>query len=92
VIVGDDDTGRIDDETGTERIDAARSALAVLRVAALTAAIEEVSEELVELRIVGQLRQRGIARFDLLRGGDIDDRIDHLLGDIGDVIGPTRGG
>src|SRR5262249_33250026 len=36
VIVGDDDAGRIDDEAGAERIDAARAALAGLRIALAT--------------------------------------------------------
>src|SRR5262249_62116104 len=89
VIVGDDDAGRIDDEAGTERIDTARTAFAVLRIA-LAAPIEEVPEQLVQLRIARQLRHRGVARFDLLRGGDIDDRVDHLLGDVGDGVGATR--
>src|SRR5262245_37352539 len=50
VVVGDHDTRRIDDEAGAERVDAARSALAVLRVA-LAAPVEEVPEQLVQLRI-----------------------------------------
>ena len=33
VVVGDDDAGRIDDEAGAERVDAARAAVAVLRIA-----------------------------------------------------------
>src|SRR5947199_405862 len=34
----------------------------------------------------------GLSGLDLLRGGDIDDCVDHLLGDVGDGVGPTRGG
>jgi len=51
VIVGDDDAGRIDDEAGTERVDAARATLAVLWIA-LAAPIKEIPEQLVQLRIV----------------------------------------
>jgi hypothetical protein len=90
VIVGDDDAGRIDDEAGTERINATRTAFAILRLA-LTAPIEKVPEQLIQLRIVRQLRHRGVARFDLLRGGNVDDSVDHPFGDVGDGVGPTRG-
>jgi hypothetical protein len=89
MVVGHHDAGRVDDETGTERIDPARPAFAVLRVV-LAAPIEEVLEQLVQLRIVGQLRHRRVARFDLLRGGDVDDRVDHPFGHVGDAVGTAR--
>ena len=51
VVVGDDDAGRVDDEAGAERADAARRAVRRLIAAALTAAVlEELLEELLERR------------------------------------------
>ena len=52
VIVGDHDAGGIDDEAGAERIDPPRTARRVLIVALLAAPVEEVAEQLVQLRIV----------------------------------------
>src|SRR5262249_39337977 len=52
VIVGDNDAGRIDDKAGSQRIDTARTALPILRIA-LAAPIEKVPEQLVQLRIIG---------------------------------------
>src|SRR5262249_53514767 len=37
-----------------------------------------------------QLRDRVAAPLDVLRGGDVDDRLDHLLGDVGDAFGTAR--
>ena len=57
VIVGDDDAGRVDDEAGAERIDAARRTVRRLLVAALAAAVlEELLEELLERRARRELR------------------------------------
>ena len=59
VVVGDDDAGRIDDEAGAERVDAARRAVRRLALAALAAAVlEELLEEFLERRAGRQLRRR----------------------------------
>ena len=89
VVVGDHDAGGIDDEAGAERIDAARRRALALRLA-LAAAVEEVAEQFVELRIVRHLRLLAAARTDVLRGRDIDHRVDHLLGDVGDRFRSAR--
>ena len=94
VIVGDHDAGGIDDEAGAQRVDAARAALPgrLLFAALRAAAVEEVAEQFVELRIVRKLRLRllgAAAPGDVLRGRDVDDRLDHLFGDVGDPVGPA---
>src|SRR3984893_18763573 len=66
VIVGHNDAGRVDNEARAERVDTARAALAVLRIAWCATPVKEVSEQLVQLRIVRQLRHRAIARLHLL--------------------------
>src|SRR5262249_22317657 len=93
-IVGDDQAGWIDDEAGAERIDLARlEAAAVVAAAIATAApaiLEEVIEELLERRTGRQVRHRAAAAgVDGLRGRDVDDGVDHLLGDISDVFRPA---
>ena len=62
VIVGDDDAGRIDDEAGAERIDAARARVRRVLSLALAAAVEEVPEQLVELRIVAAAAASAVLR------------------------------
>src|SRR5882757_2283586 len=88
VVVGDDDAGGIDDEAGAERVGLARLQIAATALAAATAVLEEVVEKFLERRPRRQLRDRAAAAvtalgLDGLRGRDIDDRVDHLLGDIG---------
>jgi len=59
----------------------------------------EIVEEFLERRVRGQFRHRALAiawgrrilGFDGLRGRDVDHRIDHLLGDIGDRFRTARG-
>src|SRR5262245_54633504 len=97
VVIGDHDAGRIDNEARPERVHSAwRVAAAVLVVVPLAAPIEEVTEQLVELRVVGQIRRRTatslVARCYVLRRRDVDDRVDHPFGNIGDAVGPTRAG
>ena len=105
VVVGDDDAGGVDDEAGAERVHPARLCCCPGgcsrrpgrpgHLAALTplaaAAVEEVAEQLVELRIVGQVRRLGggAIRY-VLRGRDVDHRVDHLFGDVGDVLRSAR--
>src|SRR5216684_2287455 len=90
VIIGHHDSGRIDDEAGAQRIDAARPIRPVLVVVTLlTAAIfEELVEEFLEWRSGGQrgLRRRAIAPLDALRCRDVDDCVDDLFGHISDVV------
>ena len=59
---------------------------------ALAAAVlEELVEELLERRARRQIGHVGrAASIDLLRRRDIDHRVDHLLGDVGDVVGTAR--
>src|SRR5437899_2841130 len=101
VIVGDDDARFIDDEAGAERIGFARRLHLAVLVAALrrtaAAVLEEVVEELLKRRARRQLRHRvpaAAAALGLhgLRGRDIDDGIDHLLGNVGDAVRPARAG
>ncbi len=89
MVVGHHHAGRVDDETGTERIDPARTAVGL--AAALAAPIEEVAEQFVELRIVGNLRHRTVAGLDLLRRGNVNHRIDHFFGNVGDAVRTARG-
>ena len=35
-------------------------------------------------------RRRATTRFDRLRGRDIHHRVDHILGDVGDLVGSAR--
>jgi hypothetical protein len=93
VVVGDHDAGGVDDKAGAERVHAARRAIGSLFVAALAAAVlEELLEELLERRARWKLRHGllaaagAAASLDLLRGRDVDHRVDHLLGDVGDVF------
>ena len=59
VIVGDDHAGRIDDETGTERVDPPRHAIGI----AVTAVVlEEFLEKLLHRRARRQLGQAAHAR------------------------------
>jgi len=84
---------------------AERIGLAALHLAALVAVLggaaatvlEEIVEELFERRARRQLRHRfpvaaAALGLDVLRGRDIDDGIDHLLGDVGDAVRPARAG
>src|SRR5262249_49451549 len=68
----------------------------VLVVALLAAAIEEVTEQLIELWIVGQVRHRAdgalVARRYVLRRRDVDNRVDHPFCDVGDAFGSARFG
>jgi hypothetical protein len=97
MVIGDDDAGRIDDETGAERVDAARrligivAALAALpawaAVAPLAAMVlEKLIEEFLHRRAGRQIRQFGDARIDFLRRRDVDDGVDDLLGNVRDIV------
>ena len=94
VIVGDDEAGRIDDEAGAERVDAVRRLIGIVAAAALAAVVvlEELIEELLHRRAGRQIGQVGDMRIDFLRRRDIDDGVDDLFGDVGDVVGSARGG
>ena len=76
---------------GAERADPARRAVRRLAVALAAAVLEELLEELLERRAGRQLRRRAsiaagaaATRLRGLRGRDVDDRVDHLLGNVGD--------
>ena len=94
VVVGHHDAGRIDDEARAQRIHPARRVRPVLIVVALltaAAVLEEFVEELLERRARRQRRRRrAVAVVDALRGRDVDDRVDDLFGDIGDVVRAAR--
>src|SRR6516165_4775410 len=95
VIVGHDDARGVDDEAGAERIGLVRLRIAAPRAAgSATAVLEEVVEEFLERRARRQLRRRAPALaelgLDVLRGRDVDHRVDHFLGNIGDSIGTAR--
>ena len=63
----------------------------LLARAALAATVEELLEEILERRAGRQLRQGAGSRgLDGRRGRDVDDRVRHLLGEIGE--GFRRGG
>ena len=87
VIIGDDKAGRIDDEAGTERIDPMRRLIRIVAAAVAVPVLEELVEKLFHRRTGRQVRQLGHVRIDLLRGRNIDDGVDHLLGNVGDVLG-----
>ena len=93
VVVGHHDAGGVDDEARAQRIDPARGVRPVLVVALLivAAVLEEFVEELLEGRTGRKLRRRAVAVVDRLRGRDIDHRIDHFFGNIGDVVRTARG-
>ncbi|MCY1245839.1 hypothetical protein D9M72_590180 [compost metagenome] len=83
MVVGDDEAGGINDEAGAERIN---GALTVAALATLP------FEELVEIGLVGRalrhLRCRRIVIvLDLLRGRDVDDRVQQPGGEIGNGSG-----
>src|SRR5258708_36476661 len=72
-------------------MDAARLIRPVLVIVALltvAAIFEELVEEFLEWRSGGPqgLRRRAIATLDALRCRDVDDRVNDLLGHIGDVV------
>ena len=98
VIVGDDDAGGIDDEAGAERIGLVRlQSPSPPPLGRRRAVLEEVVEELLERRARRQLRHRAAAvaaalGLDGLRGRDVDHRVDHLLGDVGDAVRAAREG
>src|SRR5262249_38064865 len=52
--------------------------------------LEELVEELLERRARRQLRDGVAAALDVLRGRDVDHRLDHLPGDVGDLLGAAR--
>ena len=99
VIVGHGDARGIDDEAGAERVGLARLHPAAALVASRPAAavLEEIVEKFLERRARGQLRHgatipaatAGLG-LDRLGRRNIDDRIDHLLGDVGDAVGASR--
>ena len=91
VIVGDDEARRIDDEAGAQRVDAARR---VVRVVALAVVVlEEFVEKFLHRRAGRQIGQVADVRVDLLRCRNVDHGVDHLFGNVGDVLGsPRRGG
>ena len=88
VIVGDDQPGRIDDEAGAQRIDAVRRRFRIIALAVMV--LEELVEKLLHRRAGRQIGQFGDVRIDVLRGRNIDHGVDHLLGDVGDVVRPAR--
>ncbi len=96
VIVGHDDARGIDDEAGAERVGLVRLQVAALAARTAAAVLEEVVEEFLERRARRQLRHRAPAiagaalGFDGLRGRDVDHRVDHFLGDVGDAVGAAR--
>src|SRR5262249_12652884 len=53
--------------------------------------LEELIEELLHRRAGRQVGKFGDARIDFLRRRDVDHRVDHLLGNVGDVFWPARG-
>ncbi len=80
MIVGDDDAAGIDDEAGTERLDAARAPAFAFPVA-----VKELLEELLEGRAFRYFRDRDATRAgDSLRGGNIDHRILQALRQVGE--------
>ena len=89
VIVGDDEPGWIDDEAGTERIDAARPLVRIVAALAVVV-LEELIEELFHRRARRQVGQLFGARVDFLRRRNIDHRIDDLFGDVGDAVRTAR--
>ena len=89
VIVGDDEAGRIDDEAGAERIDAARRLVRIVAALAVVV-LEELVEELLHRRARRQVGQLFGARVDFLRRRNIDHRIDDLFGDVGDAVRTAR--
>jgi len=64
--------------------------VALAALPALTAPVEEIPEQLIQLRIVGQLRHRAVVRLDVLGGRDIDHRVDDFFRDIRDSVGSAR--
>jgi hypothetical protein len=97
MIVGHDDSRGVDDKPGTERVGLVRLHIAAPRTARTTAVLEEVVEEFLERRARRQLRRRAPALtagaalgFDGLRGRDIDHRVDHFLGNVGDTVRTAR--
>src|SRR3954469_13120330 len=88
VVVGDDDPRRIDDEARAERVRAALTRAVALptrpALAALSAAVEEFLEQILERRAGRQLRQRPPARLDRRRGRDVDARRYNVLGEVGE--------
>ena len=91
VVVGDDDALLgVDDEAGAQR-------LHLLRAAILVAAtvLEELVEEILERRALGQLRHRHRARtfraLHGLRGRDVDHRAEQAFGEVGDRSRSVRG-
>ena len=62
----------------------------IVAVALAVVVLEELIEELLHRRAGRQIGQFVDARIDLLRRRDIDDGVDHLLGDVGDVVRPAR--
>ena len=85
VVVGDDDAGFIHHEARAERLHLAR-----LRRRAVLVLVEELVEEFLERRALGQFRPRdvAVAAADGLRGRDVDDGIDQLRRQVGDRCRP----
>ena len=90
VIIGDDEPGRIDDEAGAQRVDAVRRVVQVVALAVVV--LEEFVEKLLHRRAGRQIGQFADVRVDLLRRRNVDHGVDHLFGDIGDVLGSARRG
>ena len=97
VIVGHDDAGGIDDEAGAQRCGLVRLQVATAATRTTAVVLEEIVEEFLERRTRRQFRHRApIAAggaafgFDRLRGRDVDHRVDHLLGHIGNAVGAAR--
>src|SRR5579864_7871543 len=96
VIIGHDNPRRVDDEAGTERIGLVRLHVAAPRTTLAAPVLEKVVEELLKGRAGRQLRHGAPALAGTalglhgLRGGNIDHRIDHFLGNVGDRFRPSR--
>ena len=90
MIVGDDEPGGIDDEAGAERVDPPRRAVLIAAALAAAPVLEEFVEKLLHRRTRRQIGQPAHAGVDLLRRRDVDDGVDHLFGNVGDVFRSAR--
>ena len=92
VIVGDHDAGRIDDEAGAQRRDAVRRCCRFWLSPLPHCCGEFLKNSSKNPRRASRAEAAAshCRGFDGLRGGDVDDRIDHFLGDIGDAVRSAR--
>jgi hypothetical protein len=90
VVVGDDDSGGVDDEAGAGGVRAAlllTGRVVALAAFALAAPVEELLEQILERRAGRELRHRPAAGLDRRRGRDVDYRVGHPLDEIGEGFG-----